>query len=87
MVTVANKTVAGWILRYNGMENFHTREETKDVVGVDVEPDRGDHAMSADMLDNPLLCLVWNTVFVVVLFFVHLCWFYLNHFPFFSFNS
>ena len=47
MITNNNEDAVGNVLHDNGMENFETRRETKDVVGVDVEPDRGDHAMSA----------------------------------------
>jgi hypothetical protein len=47
MTTIHNETAVGNTLRDNGMENFRTRKETKDVIGVDVQPDRGDHVMAA----------------------------------------
>ena len=47
MITNNNENAVGNILHDNGMENFETRRERKDVVGVDVQPNRGDHVMSA----------------------------------------
>lgn len=47
MMIATNEGVIGYILLDNGMENFETRREKKDVIGIDVQPDRGDHAMIA----------------------------------------
>ena len=45
MMTTISDDVVRNILHDNGMENVQTRRETKDVVSVEVQPNRGDHVV------------------------------------------